>query len=173
MMVSRNGLLANSNWVYQQATEAKLFDGAGSRKPSQRQIQALTDILNAIGWNSGLRKPTRLHNADAWWNDHQITVTSVFQQLSQTFQTDEDIGRLFQSARASSQGNALPCKAHPGDNAHQYQKHSKQPYRVWCSKGDCQHKLQRAALIKWIAHLVDTGLIQKESLGLGDSDSAR
>ncbi|RSH93591.1 hypothetical protein EHS25_006236 [Saitozyma podzolica] len=48
-LFKRVAFLENANWVYQQATLGKVFHGQAGDKPSKQQVQALTDILNALG----------------------------------------------------------------------------------------------------------------------------
>jgi hypothetical protein len=166
-LVSREGLLANANWVYQQAVQADVFRGRGGDTPTKPQIQALTDILNALGWNSGLRSPTKSLDPDAWWHSTPSTDRSeVFQQLSERYQTDDQIMELFEAARGSAHPYALACKAQPGNPDHRYQVHARSPFRVRCSHRDCHHKLQRTALVHWIAELLQGGVIDGTGLGL-------
>jgi hypothetical protein len=46
-LVTREGLLANAHWVYNQAVQAKVFVGAAADGPSKEQVQAIVDILNS------------------------------------------------------------------------------------------------------------------------------
>lgn len=64
-LVPKDALLANANWVFQQAQEARLFNGSNNDKPTKIQLQALTDIMHALGWNSGLRRLTKSLNKTA------------------------------------------------------------------------------------------------------------
>lgn len=57
--VTKEGLLANANWVYAKATNGEIFMGRGADKPTPNQIKALSDVFNALGWNAGLRRPTK------------------------------------------------------------------------------------------------------------------
>ena len=75
------------------------------------------------------------------------------------YQTDDQIKELFDKARASSDTYLLLCKSQPGNPDHRYQIHSRTPFCVRCSNRDCQHKLQRTALVHRIAELVQGGLV--------------
>lgn len=164
-LVNRDSLLANANWVYHQATGHDIFHGYNSDKATKAQIQALTDVLNAIGWNSGLRSPTKSLAPNAWWSGFAPTDLSlVFHSLSLGYQTDEQIQELFNLARTSCQGGCVPCKKNPEDDRHRYQVNNRVPFRVRCCIKGCFHKLQRVALIHWIAELVVTGRLDEESL---------
>lgn len=168
-LVTREGLLANANWVYQQAAQANIFEGRGSDRPTKAQIQALTDILNGLGWNSGLRSPTKSLNPEAWWHSTPSSDRSaIFQHLTTTYQSDQEILNLFETARDGAHPYAVPCKAAPGNPSHRYQVHERSPFRVRCSSKQCRHKLQRTALIHWIAELIQGGVIDGSGLGLGD-----
>ena len=133
--------------------------------PSPAQIQALTDVFNALGWNSGLRSASKSMAADAWWNLSPTSAPTMFNTLSQRYQTDQDIRELFQLARVNSGTDGLPCKKHPEDRHHRYQVNSQEPFRIRCCVHGCYHKLQRAAIIHWIAELVSTEVIDSTSLG--------
>jgi hypothetical protein len=165
-VVERKTFLENANWVYQQAVLGKVFHGQAGDKPSKQQVQALTDILNALGWNSGLRSPTKSLAASAWWNRSPTAVPTLFNVLSKNYQTDDQIRALFQLARANSTGDGLPCKAYPNNHHHRYQVNNGQPFRIRCCMHGCYHKLQRAAIIHWIAELVNCDVADGSKLGL-------
>ncbi|RSH85341.1 hypothetical protein EHS25_004737 [Saitozyma podzolica] len=115
-LVTREGFLANANWVYQQAAQANIFQGWAADAPSKAQIQALIDILNGLGWNGGIRSPTKSLDPNAWWHCTPSTDRSaIFQELSKTYQSDEEIRDLYEQARGSSHPYTLPCKAQPGN----------------------------------------------------------
>jgi hypothetical protein len=161
--IPREQLLANANWVYQQAHNAKLFLGHDSDQPSKRQIQALTDILNALGWNSGLRRPTRSLDRTAWWNEGPGDLgQDLFQVISRQYQTDEEISMLFNKARQL--GGTIPCKAHPNNRSHRYQLNNRSPFRIRCCVVGCYNRLQRSAIIHWIAQLAYDNWIHEEAL---------
>ena len=139
-----------------------MFQGAGANHTSAVQKRALIDIHNAFGWNGGLRRPTRSLDNEAWWlNTESSGRMQVFEALSARYQSDNEIKALFELARSSGHPYTLPCKAQPGNRTHRYQVHARKPFRVRCSDHDCQHKLQRAALVHWIAELVQEGIIDR------------
>lgn len=152
-LVPKDALLANANWVYQQAEQAELFKGSNNDKPTKLQLQALTDIMNALGWNSGLRRPTKSLDKTAWWNEQPgNTESDLFQQLGGDYQTDEEIRRLFETARTLA--GSIRCKAYPDNERHRYQINNPSPFRIRCCVSGCYNKLQRAAIVHWIAQLV-------------------
>ena len=164
-LVTRAGLLANANFVREQANNAGMFEGRGSNKPLKTQIRALTDVLNSLGWNSGLRKSTKSMADDAWWTElPEAPPATVFEALCRVNQKDAEIRELFLKARDAAADGSLPCKKYPGDPSHRYQSNQLQPFTVRCGNRSCHHKLARAALVEWIAKLVDSGIIPKTAL---------
>lgn len=162
-LIPRDQLLANANWVYQQAYNAEVFYGNNNDRPSKVQIQALTDIMNALGWNSGLRRPTRSLSNNAWWNQQPGNLDQdLFQVLSRLYQTDEEIGTLFDKAKTLA--GYIPCKAHPSNQSHRYQRNNRSPFRVRCCVVGCYNRLQRSAIIHWIAQLVYDNWIHQSAL---------
>ncbi|GFZ50315.1 hypothetical protein JCM24511_08071 [Saitozyma sp. JCM 24511] len=97
-VVERKTFLDNANWVYQQAVLGKVFHGQAGDKPSKQQVQALTDILNTLGWNGGLHSPTKSQAAYTWWNTSAAAAPTLFNILSEIYQTDDQIRALFQLA---------------------------------------------------------------------------
>ena len=94
-MVQRPAFLANANWVHQQADQARIYSGAANYRPSKQQIRALTDVLNALGWNLGLRAPTKSLEQEAWWNMSPTSAPTTFNKLSGRYQSNRDIRELF------------------------------------------------------------------------------
>ncbi|GFZ44301.1 hypothetical protein JCM24511_02023 [Saitozyma sp. JCM 24511] len=140
-LAHREAFLDNANWVYEQAVLGKVFQCQAGDRPTKPQLQALTDILNALGWNGGLRT------------------------LSEIYQTG-DQRALFQLARANSTGDGLPSNNHPNDQHHRYQVNKGRPFRIRCCMDGCYHKLQRAAIVHWIAELVTCSVVEGSKLGL-------
>jgi len=127
-LVTREGLLANAKWVYDQAAQSDIFTGAAADKPSNQQIQAIVDMLNALGWNAGIRRPTKSLDPNAWWNATLSTDrANIFRQLIANYQSDDQIRELFQRAKENAKFNALPCKEEPGNQDHRYQIHKSFP----------------------------------------------
>jgi len=157
-LLPRQAFLDNALWIQQQATDLNIFLGDSNAKPSSRQLRALTDILNAVGWNNGLRSPSKSLDRKAWWNnDCNKTDPTLYQSLCEICQTDSQIKDLFNTAR--SMMVALPCQRHPSNQRHRYQINNTEPFRLRCCFADCYHKLQRTAIIKWISVLVLDGLL--------------
>jgi hypothetical protein len=99
-LVTREGLLANANWVYNQAAQSDIFTGAAANKPSKEQIQAIVDILNDLGWNAGIRRPTKSLDPNAWWHatPQRIEQTSFGSSL-QTISLMTRSGSCFREPR--------------------------------------------------------------------------
>jgi len=79
-------------WVQQQATNLKIFLGDKNAKPSKHQLKLLTDILNAVGWNNGLRSPSKSLEPKAWWkHDDAETNPTFYQSLLEVCRNDQKI----------------------------------------------------------------------------------
>ena len=167
--VTKQGLLENAQYVYDKADTSKVFVGTDGDAPTALQLQAAVDIFNALGWNKGLRKATSGTEEDAWYYHTPSTERAqIFQKLSAKYTTDDDMLAMFEAARSSSHPYAVPCKAHPGNPDHRYQINARSPFRVRCSKKECWHKLQRTALVMWLAELIHQGLMDGTALGIGN-----
>jgi len=154
-LVTREEFLANANWFYNQAAQINVFVGTAADKPTKEQIQAIVDMLNALGWNAGIRKPSKSLDPNAWWYSTPSTDrATIFRHLIENYQSDDQIRELFLKAKETAGYHAMPCKGEPGDPGHRYQVHNTTPFRVRCSSEGCGSKLQRSALIHWIAELV-------------------
>jgi len=158
-VIDRQAFLDNANWVLQQANSAKVFHGQGANKPSKQHIQALTDILNALGWNGDLRTPTKSLRPNAWWNMVAPAAPSLFGTLAEIYQTDDQIRALFELARANAGRDGIPCKSQPNNPSHRYQVNNGTPFKIRCCMHGCYHRLHRSAIIQWIAELVNQGVI--------------
>jgi hypothetical protein len=162
-LLPRQAFLDNALWVQQQATDLKVFLGDNNARPTSQQLRVLTDILNAVGWNNGLRSPSKSLEPKAWWNhDNSRTDPTLYQSLCEICQTDNDIKDLFGTAR--SMVGSIPCQRHPNNIRHRYQINNTAPFRLRCCFADCYHKLQRTAIIQWIAVLASEEVIDGEAL---------
>jgi len=142
-----------------------MFVGAASDKPSKQQAQAIVDILNALDWDDGITRPSKSLDPDALWLSTPSTDRAViYQELLERHQTDQEIRILFDKAREAGPHFGLPCKSKPGNPEHRYQVHSKSPFRVRCASLDCGSKLQRTALVHWIAELVQGAVLSADVL---------
>jgi hypothetical protein len=162
-LISKKGFIENANWVYHQANQLGKFEGDNNRRPTSLQVRALTDVMNGLGWNSGLRTPSKSLDPDAWWyDDNHTALPEIFQSLADSFHTDEQIEQLFTMARDAA--GQIPCKAHPTNTNHRYQVNNRSPYRIRCCMPGCYHRLARSAIVHWIATLVEDEVIDGQSL---------
>ena len=162
-LVTKKGLLDNANWVYHQADQLGEFEGDSNRRPSGIQVKALTDVMNGLGWNAGIRKPSKSLDPNAWWYDNDHTnLPEIFQSLANDFHTNEQIGQLFNMARDAT--GQIPCKDFPDNPDHRYQVNDQSPYWIRCCMPECYHRLSRTAIVHWIATLVEDEVIDGESL---------
>jgi len=84
-VVERKAFVDNANWVYQQAQLGGVFLGGQDTEPSWQQIQVLTDVFNALGWNNGLGTATKSMLPDAWWNSSPSSAPTLFGMLSRYY----------------------------------------------------------------------------------------
>jgi len=115
---------------------------------------------------SPLRKPSKSLNPDARWyeNDHE-DLSKIFRLVGNNFDADEQIGRLFNSARNAA--GHIPCMDFPEDPTNRYRVNNRSPYRERCHMPSCSHRLARASIIRWIATLVEQEVIDGDSLAAG------
>ena len=164
-IVPRTAFLDGANWVYHQAQVSEVLHGSNGSKPTKQQVQVLTDVMNALGWNPGLRTATKSLAGDAWWNAPVPAQDTVFLELSELCQTDQEIQELFQAARrVGRRPQCLPCKRKPDDAAHRYQVHARHPFGLRCGFKACSHKLAGAAVVQWIAELVRSEVVDHDAL---------
>lgn len=162
--MTKKGLLDNANWVYHQADQLGKFEGDNNRRPSGIQVKALTDVMNGLGWNAGIRKPSKSLDPNGWWCDNDHTnLPEIFQSLANNFHTDQQIGQLFNVARDAA--GQIPCKDFPDNPFYRYQVNNQSPYRVRCCMPGCYHRLSRTAIVHWIATLVEDEVIDGEKFG--------
>ena len=141
---------------------------SGGHKPSKQHIQALTDILNALGWNGGPAHSDKVTASQRLVEHGGTCCPDSLRHAGEIYQTDDQIRALFELARANSCRDGLPCKSQPNDPSHRYQVNNGRPFRIRCCMHGCYHRLQRAAIIHWIAELVNHGVIDGANLGLDD-----
>lgn len=170
-VVTRAGVLANANYIYQMAEQSHVFSGAASMDRTATHVQVLTDVLNAIGWNNGLRTSTKALDQDAWWlSTADPGPMTAYDTLDAANQTDEQIRHLFILAREAcgtpEERWGLPCSAHPDHRGYRFHVNSKEPFSIRCSDDTCRVRLARAAIVRWIADLVQAGVIDPRHVGI-------
>lgn len=85
-LVTKQGLLANAHWVNNQAAQYNILAGVAANRPSKEQVQAILDILNALGWNAGIRRPTKSLDTNARWHLTPSTDwATIFRQLIEIY----------------------------------------------------------------------------------------
>lgn len=62
-LVTREGLFtdSNANREYNQAVQSKVSVGAAGKTSSKELVQAISEILNALGWNAVIRQRPTTH----------------------------------------------------------------------------------------------------------------
>jgi hypothetical protein len=159
---TKRGLLENANWIYHQADQLGKFAGDDNGRPSGLQVRALTDFMNGLGWNAGLRKSCKSMNPNAWWYEEDHERNRIYQSSANNFHGNEEIGRLFNFARNAA--DHVPCKDFADNPTHRYRVNNRSPYRIRCCMPGCFSRLARTNVVKWIATLVEQVVIDGESL---------
>lgn len=185
--LGKKTLLDNANWVYQKAQSAALFTGRDNSKPSRQQHQAITDVLAALGWNPGRMTPTSYKSASAWWlpnpesdstSDEQVTtpeqaatatvtpIETIATYLMANYTTKPAHQRLLQIVRGETRLGYVPCKLNRDDPKHRYQVSGWGPFRLRCAVATCHHPLRDADIMRWVAQLIDEGLLPRVAVGM-------
>lgn len=171
-LIDTKSYLDGARWMYQRATECKVFEGAAGTKPTNRHIKAITDVLNAVGWNPGLRSPSLSLDPNTWFTNAPNVDRSLLDILCETYRTDKEIKGFFNHAKTITDTIGLPCIKYPNNQKHRFQVNDNVPFKIRCcvdAKNGCGKRLTRAAILGWIAQLVKDGRIQRENLNL-DAD---
>ena len=127
--VSKDGLLANADWVYRQCTLAQPFTGTNGSRPSVRQVQMMSDVLAAFGWNAGKRRLTNSLAPNAEWimeepgDDAEGAVLAAIQTK---FNSPMTKARLA-AAIWQRHSEYIPCRVNPTDAKQRHHVHSRSP----------------------------------------------
>jgi hypothetical protein len=174
-LVSKEGLLGNANWLYQQAVLLGTFKGDKNKKPSGMHSQASTDIMAGFGWNAGQRHPTKSQSTTAWWRKVEVDTQEILgtlASLNKIYPTDLRKLDLFKKFRQAC--GHVPCQREPKIPSHRYWVKSREPVRWECCV--CKHNMVVGQGMRWFAKLVDEGYISRERVGLeayGGSNGVR
>ena len=163
---TKEGVLANADWMHQKAILAHSFIGDNNAKPSGLQVQAMTDVLASFGWNAGKRRPTKSMSPTAWWIQGEPEGDDESRLLAAIhikYNSPPTKYRLLQSVR-QHHGGHLPCKLYPADTRHRYHVVSKVPIRLRCPV--CRHNLNSGEIMKWMASLMVWGRIPRAAANL-------
>jgi hypothetical protein len=147
-LVTRDDLFANAYWVHRKVADQNILDGDSDVKATARQIKILTDVFNSLGWNGGLRKPSKSLDPGAWWNEWNgpaLSTLDLSSRLSELCQTDAKPKAVFTTARQLA--GVIPCQKQSIDCRHRYQVNNSSPFRVRCGATGCNDRLRRVGLI--------------------------
>ena len=175
-LVTKDGLLANADWVYRQHTLADLFHGSANSRPTRLQVQVMTDVLAGFGWNAGKRRPTRSLAGNAWWimeEREDTEQSSTLARLQAKYNSAPAKVRLVEQIRLHN-SKYVPCRLYPDDPKHHYTFASKKPpFRLRCVP--CKSHLTGGEALKWFAQMFATGRLPSVAAGLGPApdDAAR
>lgn len=169
--VTKEGLLANANWVYRQAVSLGTFQGGNSVAASPLQKRIAHDVFCSFGWNAGRARLTKSDASDAWWmNSDSIEEPSedlsVLSDLERLYPTHTAKVRLVSTIRSQGKGKYFPCRQSPADPRHRYFSKQKNPPRWQCGNANCKDNLPLGQAMSWIAQLVVDGWVDRQAIGL-------
>jgi len=165
---TEDSLIRNASAMHALATTQGILSGDNRTKPSSRAVQGLTDVLAALGWCSGLRRPTQSSDPKAWWVSQpgQTTQIGVLEKLSNKFKTVAQQLEFIKLFRTKSRFGYIPCQQAPADSTHRYQLCDNKNLRVRCGKKECKHQLKAGELMKWLAQLTTDGHFDMSYIGI-------
>ena len=167
-VVSKDGLLANADWVFRQCTLAQALTGTDRTRPSSRQVQMMSDVLAAFGWNAGKRRLTKSLAPNAWWIMDERgdgAEGSVLAAIQTKYNSPATKSKLAAAIRRHH-SNYIPCRVHPTEPKHRYHVHSRSPFRLRCPL--CGSHLTSGEAMKWFAQLIATGRVPRAAAALDD-----
>lgn len=169
MVVTKEGLLSNANWVHHQAEQAGIFLGRDSNAATPLQVQIITDVLSALGWHGRGKAPMKSMMRSAWWRttrqeEDKTPNSGTLEKLYGLFPTDSDQLRLVKILRTRGKAGYFPCRKAPEDPSHRYWSKAKAPPRWYCKT--CHDNLPLGQAMRWIAQLVKDEWILPQQLGL-------
>ncbi|EKD03186.1 hypothetical protein A1Q2_02512 [Trichosporon asahii var. asahii CBS 8904] len=94
------------------------------------------------------------------------TSTSTYDHLVNTFKTKDTIKGLLAIARGQLPGRRLQCQVNSQDDKHRYNIHGWNPFRMRCAVSTCHHNMTHTETFNFIAQLVDSGQLTRESVCL-------
>ena len=165
-VVTKHGLLANADWMYQRVMMARLLIDDDHARPTQSQVQAMTDVLASFGWNAGKRRPTKSLSPTAWWmvsEQDKDDENTILGRLHYQYNLPHAKHKLLESIRRHHT-NYLPCRLHPTDPLHRYHVIPKTPFRLRCRT--CRHNLNSGESMKLFARLIVTGQVPRVAADL-------
>ena len=156
--ITKADYLANFKHLLAKAEMVRTFHGDNNARLRVHKKQTISDLFNALGWNTGRIKATAFNAADAWWLDEDEEVVQPAlpapEQEPERPQLSLDhikgvpaMKALFLAVRGQ-----LPCYSCP-DPGYTYiwDGHVKQ-FRLKCAK--CGSKLNQAQARDFILHQV-------------------
>lgn len=172
-VVTKEGLLANARWVYNEAVRQAQLVGDNNTAPTRQQRQVMVDIYSAFGWNAGVRNPTRSLREDAWWANNQTydndPTLTLMARLESKFGNGDSYLELVERMRTRGKDTYLPCRKAMDDPRHKYFMHDKRNFRLRCGLKGCYDSLPMAQGIRWFAELIQKRWITEAAI-MADTD---
>ncbi|KAF6767642.1 Ovarian tumor, otubain, partial [Kalmanozyma brasiliensis GHG001] len=153
--VTKADYLANIKHLLAKAEAERTFIGYDHAKLRPHKKQMLTDLFNALGWNTGRMRTTAFDAADAWWLDDAEEEPAPAPQpepAAPQYSLDHIKGVPAMKALFLAIRRELPCWNCP-DPGYTYiwDGHVKQ-FRLKCTQ--CGFKLNQGQAREFILHMV-------------------
>ena len=124
----------------------EMLNGRVTNLPRAEQVIALMDVFNTFGWNIKLRTVRHSLNRKAWWNSSDPGAdlnSKLLRILVDTCKNKAAISDMLDTVRANMDGG-VPCKRHPNDAGHYYNKHGLGRFK--CPR--CKYKVTDGVILE-------------------------
>ena len=123
----------------------------------------MTDVLAALGWNAGKRRPTRSLAPRAWWirqeSQPENEEAGILAMIHSAYNSPPAKLRLLESIRSSPHSRYIPCRVQLTNPKHRYHIVSKTPFRLRCTV--CRDHLTSGEAMKRFALLLASGQVPR------------
>lgn len=167
-VVTKQGLIDNANWVYRQSVAAGIYTGNDHTAATSLDKRTSLDVFNSLGWNAGLRTPTRSLDPVAWWrtveiSDEAMTEVELLAILNRLYPTDLDKRNLVAIIRTKGKKKGFPCRK---NEKHSYDIKARHPPRWQCRDKSCKDNLPLGQAMRWVAQLIINDWVPRQAVGL-------
>jgi len=151
LTVRVSDMLQNVRHLYSIASAHSTMSKRDRTAPTELAKKMIADLLNSLGWNTGLRQPTRWNNNFAWWIRAASAPTVVSNQVAEaTIPPTVDVPKLFQAIRLH-----FPCRDCEKEGSRYHSVGGRQRFVLRCS--DCGKRLNRNETVAHLGHLLSLG----------------
>ncbi|EJT51342.1 hypothetical protein A1Q1_07434 [Trichosporon asahii var. asahii CBS 2479] len=126
------------------------------------------DVFNSLGWNAGLRTPTRSLDPVAWWrtveiSDEAMSEVELLAILNRLYPTDLDKRNLVAIIRTKGKKKGFPCRK---NEKHSYDIKARHPPRWQCRDKSCKDNLPLGQAMRWVAQLIINDWVPRQAVGI-------